>query len=160
MYVEDLSVMREQMLKIEFRNIELEESNTRLSRDFEELQVRNRELESQIRQITAEDDEEAFEQSSSMVDGRTTEILDLHRRLSQERWSSLKLKEKIREQEEMIKELNAVQERYIEEVNDHQILNSEIAIHKKTIADYQRHQLLQGGNIEDTKDDTLLFYEN
>jgi hypothetical protein len=43
----------------------------------------------------------------------------------------------------------------MEEVNEHQRLHSEISILKKTIADYQRVQRLQGGDIEDSKDDTL-----
>lgn len=37
--------MREQMLKLEFRNIELEESNARLTRDIEEVQLRHKEVE-------------------------------------------------------------------------------------------------------------------
>jgi hypothetical protein len=47
--VEDLSVMREQMLKVEFRNIELEDSNARLTRQVEELLIRNKEMDSQLR---------------------------------------------------------------------------------------------------------------
>ena len=53
-YVEDLSVMREQMLKVEFRNIELEDSNARLTRQVEELLIRNKEMDSQLRQMTGE----------------------------------------------------------------------------------------------------------
>jgi hypothetical protein len=47
--VEDLSVMREQMLKVEFRNIELEDSNSRLTRQVDELLIRNKEMDSQLR---------------------------------------------------------------------------------------------------------------
>ena len=37
------------MLKIEFRNIELEDSNARLTRQTDELLIRNKEMDSQIR---------------------------------------------------------------------------------------------------------------
>lgn len=36
-YVEDLTVMRESLLKIEFRNIELEEVNAKREREIDEL---------------------------------------------------------------------------------------------------------------------------
>ncbi len=55
-YVEDLSVMREQMLKVEFRNIELEESNAKLTREIEEAQLKHRDVEAQLRQIVAGED--------------------------------------------------------------------------------------------------------
>jgi hypothetical protein len=41
--------MREQMLKVEFRNIELEDSNARLNRQLEELLITNKEMDSQLR---------------------------------------------------------------------------------------------------------------
>jgi hypothetical protein len=41
--------MREQMLKVEFRNIELEELNQRLEREIDEIRLRYKELDSQLR---------------------------------------------------------------------------------------------------------------
>jgi hypothetical protein len=41
--------MREQMLKVEFRNIKLEDSNARLTRQVEELLITNKEMDSQLR---------------------------------------------------------------------------------------------------------------
>lgn len=43
-YVEDLTVMREQLLKIEFRNIELEEVNAKKEREVDELKQHVRDL--------------------------------------------------------------------------------------------------------------------
>jgi hypothetical protein len=37
------------MLKVEFRNIELEDSNSRLTRQVDELLIRNKEMDSQLR---------------------------------------------------------------------------------------------------------------
>lgn len=43
-YVEDLTVMREALLKIEFRNIELEENSTKKDRDLFEAKEHLKEL--------------------------------------------------------------------------------------------------------------------
>jgi hypothetical protein len=55
--------------------------------------------------------------------------------------------------------LNAVQERYMEEVNEHQRLHSEIMILKKTISEYHKNQRLNGNDIGDNSDETLNFYD-
>jgi cell division protein FtsL len=43
-YVEDLVVLREALLKIEFRNIELEENSAKKERDIDELKQEIKEL--------------------------------------------------------------------------------------------------------------------
>ena len=48
-YVEDLAVLRENLLKIEFRNIELEELMTKKDRDIEELQAYNKDIQAQLK---------------------------------------------------------------------------------------------------------------
>ena len=104
-YVEDLTVMREQMLKVEFRNIELEDSNSRLTRQVDELLIRNKEMDSQLRQMEGD---QLDSEDTNEIDGRTTEILDLHRRLIKERWSNHQLQESLKDQEDTIKELKGI----------------------------------------------------
>lgn len=47
--MEDLAVLRENLLKIEFRNIELEELMTKKDRDIEELQAYNKDIQAQLK---------------------------------------------------------------------------------------------------------------
>lgn len=48
MYVEDLTVMRESLLKIEFRNIELEELHAKKDRECDDLKMQIRDLQNNL----------------------------------------------------------------------------------------------------------------
>jgi DNA repair ATPase RecN len=67
-YVEDLTVMREQLLKVEFRNIELEELHSKKEREADELRAQVRDLQAHLKVYQNDDRADvALENATSQV---------------------------------------------------------------------------------------------
>ena len=62
----------------------------------------------------------------------------MQERMMEERGRAQRMKEKVKRLEEEMKELRAIQERYYDEVKEHQRINTENLILKKQLSDIQK----------------------
>ncbi|CDW81066.1 UNKNOWN [Stylonychia lemnae] len=180
-YVEDLVVVRESLLKIEFKNIELEEQINKKENSIEELSQHVKDLQTQLNMYEKglvskqnnnqknlqQDMSETFitnvnsEQQNDYTDQAeldqfTRQVVDLQQRLMEEQWKSNQLQTKNQELTLKNKELILIQEKYLEEVKEHQQLSATISIMQKQIQDLQKpHQQIEV--FQDKSD--IVFYD-
>ena len=102
-YVDDLAVMRENLLKIEFRNIELEELYQKKEREVDDLTQNVKDLEKQVESLDSKGQIEGIQE----IDYHSQQLVDLQQRLMEEKWTTQKLQTRLKELEVLNKELTA-----------------------------------------------------